>query len=601
MGARAGFGAIGVLTVALASFGLAATTPRPRTWCNPIDLDYRYNFEQINEGISYRQAADPVILNHGGEYYLFTTVSGGYWRSKDLARWEFVTPSRWPFEDVVAPAAWSHGGAIYLLQSAFSPRPILVTRAPATGKIDFFNRQMPNLPKAVPDGTPEPYPEGAIPPGPWDPAFFRDDDGRWYLYWGSSNVYPIYGIELDFDKRLTYAGDPKALISLEPEKHGWERFGRDHGESRSPYIEGAWMTKYAGRYYLQYAAPGTEYNVYANCTYVGDAPLGPFAYAPYNPIAYRPGGFVEGAGHGNTFQDAFGNFWNTGTCWIGVNWPFERRIVLFPAGFDVDGQMFVTTRFGDLPHFAPTRRASDHDALFTGWMLLSYRKKVEASDFRLGFPAANVVDENPRTMWVAPDPEPGETLTIDLGSPKTVRAVQVNYGDFQSDVYEDGPGVVTQFRLEHSRDGERFLPLADLSREKRSRANAYVELPSAVTTRFIRYVHGRVGAKNLAIADLRVFGNGNGSAPAPPAEFAVRRDADPREAWIEWSPVEGATGYNVLWGIAPEKLYQAYQVFADSPPGITLRALNVGQRYSFAIEAFNENGVSKRSAVVSIE
>jgi hypothetical protein len=65
MGARAGFGAIGVLTVALASFGLAATTPRPRTWCNPIDLDYRYNFEQINEGISYRQAADPVILNHG--------------------------------------------------------------------------------------------------------------------------------------------------------------------------------------------------------------------------------------------------------------------------------------------------------------------------------------------------------------------------------------------------------------------------------------------------------------------------------------------------------------------------------------------------------
>jgi xylan 1,4-beta-xylosidase len=188
---RASLGAIGVLASVLASFGLASGAARPRTWCNPIDVDYKYNFEQMNEGISYRQAADPVILNHGGEYYLFATVSGGYWKSKDLARWEFVTPSRWPFEDVVAPAAWSYGGAIYLLQSAFSPRPILATRAPASGRLEFFNRQMPKLPKAVADGTPEPYPEGAIPPGPWDPAFFRDDDGRWYLYWGSSNVYPI--------------------------------------------------------------------------------------------------------------------------------------------------------------------------------------------------------------------------------------------------------------------------------------------------------------------------------------------------------------------------------------------------------------------------
>ena len=65
--------------------------------------------------------------------------------------------------------------------------------------------------------------------------------------------------------------------------------------------------------------------------------------------------------------------------------------------------------------------------------------------------------------------------------------------------------MVTQFRLEHSRDGERFVPLADLSRERRSRANAYVELPAAVTTRYIRYVHGKIGAKNLAISDLRVW------------------------------------------------------------------------------------------------
>src|SRR5918993_520572 len=95
----------------------AAQTPRQRTYANPIDIDYRYNFEQLNQGISYRSGADPVIVTHRGQYYLFQTVSGGYWRSTDLIRWNFITPSRWPFEDVVAPAALAVRDTIYLMQS----------------------------------------------------------------------------------------------------------------------------------------------------------------------------------------------------------------------------------------------------------------------------------------------------------------------------------------------------------------------------------------------------------------------------------------------------------------------------------------------------
>src|SRR6185503_11311387 len=109
----------------------------------------------------------------------------------------------------------------------------------------------------------------------WDPAIFHDDEtDRWFMYFGSSNVYPIYGIELDYTNQLTYLGTAKELIALRPELHGWERFGRDHRDTVKPFIEGAWMTKHRGKYYLQYAAPGTEYNVYANGTYVGDRPLG---------------------------------------------------------------------------------------------------------------------------------------------------------------------------------------------------------------------------------------------------------------------------------------------------------------------------------------
>jgi hypothetical protein len=33
-----------------------------KTYCNPMDIDYRYNWEQINQKISYRSGADPVIV-----------------------------------------------------------------------------------------------------------------------------------------------------------------------------------------------------------------------------------------------------------------------------------------------------------------------------------------------------------------------------------------------------------------------------------------------------------------------------------------------------------------------------------------------------------
>jgi xylan 1,4-beta-xylosidase len=59
-------------------------------------------------------------------------------------------------------------------------------------------------------------------------------------------------------------------------------------------------------------------------------------------------------------------------------------------------------------------------------------------------------------------------------------------------------------------------------------------------------------------------------------------------------------GYNVRWGIAPTKLYETYQRFADQGTALELRALTVGQAYWAAIESFDENGVSKLSSPVQV-
>ena len=594
---------IATLLVALAAQNPAPTSPQ-RTYANPIDIDYRYNFEQKNQGISYRSGADPVIVVQRGKYYLFETIGDGYWESSDLGTWRHITPSRWPLTDIVAPAALSVRDTIYLMPSTTSPLPILMLTEPATGRVEFYNRLLPWLPMARYRETDELAKPDSVQPGPWDAQFFHDPDTeRWFMYWNSSNTYPLHAIELDKTKQLAYIGTPKWLFGLEPDKHGWARFGQDHRDSGvHPFIEGAWMTKYAGRYYLQYGAPGTEYNVYATGVYVAADPLGPFTYAPYNPVAYRPGGFVQGAGHGNTFQDVYGNWWNTGTPWIGVNWNFERRIGLHPAGFDSTGQMYVDTRFGDFPHWLPTKPGQTSDELFTGWMLLSYRKTVTASSARDSFPASRVTDENPRTFWVAGQNRPGEWLTIDLGRVYDVKAIQVNYADYKSGLYGTDSTVVTQFRLQSSVDGRQWEPIADLSRETRDRPNAYIELATPMRARFVRYEHIHVGAANLAISDIRVFGNGApaGPRPASPKALSARRDRDERNAVIQWQPVRGVVGYNVRWGMSPSKLYQTYQRFADQGTLLELRALTVGQAYWVAIESFDENGVSVLSAVVPI-
>jgi hypothetical protein len=607
------------LAAALSASAAAAQDARPRTWANPVDVDYKYNFEQTHRGISYRTGADPVIVLHRDRYFLFQTLADGYWTSDDLLDWSYVTPNRWPFESNVAPAAVSDGERLYLMQSAFEQRPLLASEHPETGQWNWHTRWLPPVPGAVSRNEEGSYgdaglPAGKLPPGPWDPGLFIDSpeqggDGRWYLYWGSSNVYPLYAAEIDPTPPMRFLSEPRPLHVLHPDLHGWERFGRDHsgglpdGTPIKPFMEGAWMTKHAGRYYLQYGAPGTEYNAYANGTYVGASPLGPFDYAPYNPVSYKPGGFVQGAGHGSTFQDRHGNWWNTGTPWIGSNWTFERRIAMFPGGFHDDGQMWFTSRFGDYPQVMPTGPVADPESLFAGWFPLSYRAAATALADDPAHGPGQATDENPRTYWLSPTSAGGETLTLDLGGERTVHAVQVNYADHQSGIYAERPDIRTRFRIEASPDGADWTVVADLMASERDRPNAYVELDRPVRARFVRYVHGEVAAAHLAIADLRVFGTAEGAAPATPSDLRVDR-TDPLDATVRFQPVPGALGYNVRWGVAPDRLHLTYQVYADDLAGrggaVEVRALNAGVDYWFAVEAFSPAGVSALSPAVAV-
>ena len=115
-------------------------------------------------------------------------------------------------------------------------------------------------------------------------------------------------------------------------------------------------------------------------------------------------------------------------------------------------------------------------------------------------------------------------------------------------------------------------------------------------TRYIRYVHGHVGAAQLAISDLRVFGNAEAQPPAAPRGVSVERDtiAAMRRCLEAGS---GRGGIQRALGPASGSLDLSYQVFAERGTTLELRALNIDPAYEFAVEAFNEVGVSGLSAV----
>ena len=548
---------------------------RTTTYCNPLNLDYTYPFHNSHLGKSYRSGADPAVVEFRGEYYMFVTRSWGYWHSKDLLNWDFITPEKWYFEGCNAPAAHNYKDSIlYVCGNPSGAMSILYTDNPKRG--DW---------KAVPSVLHDLQ----------DPALFIDDDERAYMYWGSSSRRPIRGKELDMkNKFLPIAKKPDSLLFLRPDIHGWERFGENHTSDIKPFIEGAWMTKHNGKYYLQYAAPGTQFNVYGDGVYVGKSPLGPFQYAAHNPFCYKPGGFATGAGHGSTVCGPGGIYWHFGTIHLSINYKFERRLCMFPTFFDEDGVMYSDTYFGDYPHYSPDQVSRQTTSGgFRGWMLLSYGKPVKASSQLESYPVENVTDENLKTFWVAGKNDDKQWVEIDLEEVSDVYALQLNFFDYEeTGFWGRMPNLRQRYLVEASVDGARWRVLVDYRNSFRDAPHNYIELDQPIEARYIRYRHHYVPGKNLAMGNIRVFGLGRGKKPATVKGFTVVREADERNVRISWKAVKGAQGYNVLWGVAPDKLYSSWMVYGDN--SLDLRALTVGQKYYFAIEAFNENGISQR-------
>jgi xylan 1,4-beta-xylosidase len=573
-----------VLLLIVASLSADA---QQKTYCNPINIDYGYTpIPNFSTWGRHRATADPVIVNYKGDYFLFSTNQWGYWWSSDMSNWNFVSkkflrPWHNVYDELCAPAVGIVGDTMLVFGSTYSKN---------------FTLWMSTDPKSN-DWKPL---IDSLDIGGWDPAFFTDDDGRFYMYNGSSNRWPLYGVELD-RKTFKPIGTRKEMYGLESWRYGWHRFGEYMDDTfLDGFLEGAEMVKHNGKYYLQYAGPGTEFSGYADGVAVGDGPLN-FFQNQSDPLSMKAGGFARGAGHGSTFQDNQKKYWHVSTMVVAVKNNFERRLGIWPAGFDKDDVMYCNTAFGDYPHYLPGDMIDHSQSRFTGWMLLNYKKPVQVSS-TLGsmYNANNAVDESIKTYWSAATSNKGEWLQTDLGNVSTVNAIQINYADQDAVFLGKTLDQYHQYVLYYSVDGKKWQVLVDKSANKKDVPHDYIELEKPIQARYIKMENIHIPSGKFAISGLRIFGNGNGVKPEPVKDFFVlRTEKDKRSAWLKWSPVDNAYAYNISFGTDPNKLYTTIMVHDAND--YYYKGMDSKKTYYYKIEAINENGVSVSSKIVKAE
>ncbi|MBX2966357.1 MAG: glycoside hydrolase family 43 protein [Cyclobacteriaceae bacterium] len=131
-----------------------------------------------------------------------------------------------------------------------------------------------------------------------DPAVFKDDDGKYYMYFGgiwggqlqrwrtgtfkAEGEGPLVHLPDDdepalcakvarlTDDLLEFAEAPKDVVITD--ENGKPFLA---GDNERRFFEASWMHKYNGKYYFSYSTGDTHYICYA----IGDNPYGPFRYA----------------------------------------------------------------------------------------------------------------------------------------------------------------------------------------------------------------------------------------------------------------------------------------------------------------------------------
>jgi xylan 1,4-beta-xylosidase len=483
-------------------------------YCNPLPIESSAR-DGTPAGIGL---GDVTVVKEAGKYCLFAT-GGGAWVSTDLVNWSYnpVEVRGSPRGVPVAPHVTKYKGAFYLSGNDYG-----MYKAPdILGPYQLLGEWK--------DEKGQPWKGQAKSGVAWQNAFdvdmFVDDDGKPYLYFPGRSVTGIYVVPLNPDNLSQFAGAPKHLFGFVP-SHKWESWGEFNEFSHEAWIEGPFVFKRNGTYYMEYSGSGTQWLSYATGIYTARNPMGPFTYAPNNPLLRKLTGIVTGPGHGCSVEGPDGEWWKFYTI-VMSNPPGGRRLGMDPIGFDANGNMFV--RPTETPQWAPgvvadpARRSGSGSIPLTVDKLRNLNQQGAFSSQRSGHEAAYALDNSNGTWWEPEANDAQPSITIDLGSTTewvkeqlfTIDSSRIEFlagrggmGRGAQPAQRVAGSAAFRYKIESSLDGKSYKTVLDKTGNETIKYTEFDEIPPAVS-RYVRLTvtdWPHIANSNLGIMEFTVFG-----------------------------------------------------------------------------------------------
>ncbi|MCC8408696.1 family 43 glycosylhydrolase [Mucilaginibacter sp. UR6-1] len=420
--------------------------------------------------------ADPTVKKFGDTYYIYATTDGNggghgpsqVWTSKDFVNWT-MHDMNWPTTKFIwAPdVTLGNDGKYYMyycqpveIFGAWSNTPIGPwTPLNADNKPIVTNLMIPNV--ITLDGQ-----------------TFRDDDGQFYMHWGTWGIYPNSGVGVG---RLN--ADMKTFSALD----------KIPNTIAKDFFEAPFMFKRKGIYYLTYSSGYCENETY-RVQYVmsNKGPMGPFTYGKNNPIlTTNADGTVHGPGHQSVIEIK-GEYY---IVYHRHNNPhsgggFHRQVCADKLVFDKDGNIekVIPTHIGIGLLAKNTITAAD----------LAYQKPVTASSYYSDdFKPEFALDNNNGTLWKSGDNQSPAWLQVDLCKTQTVKTILTQF---------EYPTWYYQYLIEYSADGKQWQTFADRT-DNLQHGSPMVDKAN-VKARYIRITINNTEYPGLykAIWNVKVYG-----------------------------------------------------------------------------------------------
>lgn len=376
--------------------------------------------------------ADPTVKKFGDTYYIYATTDGNggglgpsqVWTSKDFVNWTYQDMN-WPTTHVYWAPDVAHGndGKYYL----YYCQPVDIYGASSASPTGPWAPLLPDGKAIVPNYF---VPKVIT----LDGQTFRDDDGRFYMTWGTWGIYPGYGCGIGL---------------LNPDMRSFAKTAQIPNTDATGFFEGSFLFKRKGIYYLMYSSGYCENETYrVQYAMSKKGPMGGFVFGKNNPIlSTSTDGTVHGPGHNSVLQigDDYYIIYHRHNN-PHSNGGYHRQVCADKLEFDAEGNIKKIT---------PTHIGIGLLGKNTiPYQNLALNKIITASSYySADYQPSFAADDNNGTLWKPARNDTGEEwLQIDLGKLTRIQTILTQF-EYATWYY--------QYRIEYSADGKNWAMFTD--------------------------------------------------------------------------------------------------------------------------------------------